>query len=1257
MKSPLLPISLICLFLFTNTTLSAQVLINEFSAANYDQFTDNFGEYEDWIELYNAGNSSVNIGGYFLSDRPDNLVKFQIPAGVSIAAGDHLRVWASGNDSYTGGVIHTNFKITQTRDAEAIIFSDNSANILDSQAIDVPNKKNHSWARTPDGSTTWGIDTSPTPNNTNTSVDQAYATRPLIEPAAGNYGGSVSVNISSPDPNVTIYYTTDGSTPNNGSSFYSGAFTLSVTTVVKAIALNSDGSIPDSHLDVHTYFINESHTVPIVSISGAGIPNLLSGSTGAEPQGYFEYFDATGVRVSDSSGEFNKHGNDSWAYPQRGFDYIARDQFGEDYAVKHQIFPNKTRDKFQRVIMKAAANDNYPFAGGAHIRDSYVNQLSQNADLELDERSNEFCVLYLNGEYWGVYDIREKVDDHDFTKYYYDQGRQWIDFIKTWGGTWAEYGSINDWNNLNNFIIGNDMTDPANYAYVGTELELMSLIDYMIINTHTVCKDWLNWNTAWWRGRKPSGGAQKWRYTLWDMDATFGHYINYTGIPDVTAYADPCDPEDITSDFEGHVAMLISLLENEDFFAMYVNRYADLNNSFLSCDYMIELLDEMVNNIDPEMPGQLDRWGGNYNTWLNEVQEIRDFILIRCDIIDTGIEECYNVEGPYDIVVDVDPPLSGKVQINTIIGDNYPWNVSYFGGIDITLTAIENPGYQFSHWTSNNNALLPNNNSITVTTDLASSGNITAHFITGGCDLNPVIAGPVDLCNGDQALLTVTTLFDSYLWSDNSTTQQITVTTPGNYSVTVTDALGCPDSTAYTLGSAPFPSIIIQGTDSFCETESTLLDAGAGYVSYLWSDGTGGQNLLVTETGIYDVMVTNAEGCTGMDQIEVTEAPLPIPIINGTSVICEGEGESTLLFLQEDYVSYLWNNNSTDETITADESGLYTVIVTDDMGCTGIANIMITEETVVLPEIIGSQTFCEGSNTLLSLSESYQSYLWSDGSTEPTIEISQEGNYDVVVTTAIGCTGSLDIFIIQSDEIDAQITGDFALCDEESTELSLSQEYESYLWNDSSTSATLSVESDGIFTVVVTDATGCTGLAEAEIIQNQIPNPQIIGDPTFCNGESTELSISENYQTYLWSDNSTNATLETNLAGIYSVVITDNAGCTGTAEIEVTISDEIDAQIIGATSFCEGSSTTLSLSQNYTSYTWSDNSTNADLETNQAGVYSVVITDDAGCTGIAEIEVTVNNEIDAQIIGATSFCEGSSTTLSLSQNYTSYTWS
>ncbi len=562
----------------------------------------------------------------------------------------------------------------------------------------------------------------------------AYATTPNITPASGGYAGTVSITITTPDPGITIYYTTNGSFPTAASTLYAGPFNQTSAApnarIVRAVCISSNPAIRSSYVETNTYFINVApHTVKILSLTGAGLTNLFNGTQNA-PRGGYELFDQSFTKIDEGYGEFNKHGNDSWAYQQRGVDLVVRDQFGYDYAVKDQLYINTPRDKFQRVILKPAANDNYPFQnGGAHIRDAYVHTLSQRANLDLDERSNESCAIYVNGTYWGLYEMREKVDDHDFTEYYYNKGKYDIDFIKTWGGTWSEYGSQTQWNALRTYIMGNNMAVPANYNYVTSKLNVLSLADYIIINTHTVCKDWLNYNTGWWHS---TDDLVKWRYTLWDMDATFGHYINYTGIPNTTPNASPCDPwAPGVSDPQGHTDILERLFQNPDFYALYVNRYADLNNSYFTCDYMINLLDSMIAVITPEMPRQIARWGGNVPQWQNNVTTLRNFILTRCTVVDQGIADCFTVDGPYEIVIIINNPAGGYVTINgNIVVSGSTWTGTYFGGVPITFSATPTGGYQFINWTMGNNTPTPNSTNPNISIDLIAGDTIYVNFGT-----------------------------------------------------------------------------------------------------------------------------------------------------------------------------------------------------------------------------------------------------------------------------------------------------------------------------------------------------------------------------------------------------------------------------------------------------------------------------------------------------------------------------------------------
>ena len=725
---------------------SAQVVINEYSAANYDNFQDNYGQYEDWFELYNPSPSDIDLNGYYLSDKEDNLTKWQFTSSVTLAANSYLVIYCSGRDEIAGTNVHTSFKLHQTKGNEWVILTDpDGLTVLDSVFVR-PCLTNSSRGRTTDANTNWGIFENPTPNGNNTNAFVDYAVSPSFNPMPGIHAAPVNVTLTA-DPTSTIYYTTDGSLPDNTDNLYTGPILIDNTTVLKAVAYSNDPSILPSFMEYGTYFINVSHSLKILSVSGRESSNandpelfeLIAGGQQIDPRGTFELYESDGTLVDKAKGEFNKHGNDSWAYAQRGFDYITRDQFGYNYAVKGDLFNDVDRDKFQRLIVKCAANDNYPFSygnSGAHIRDAYVQSLSQVADLRLDERSYEPCVMYLNGQYWGVYELREKVDDIDFTDHYYDQDS--VEFLKTWGGTWVDVlvdgqnaaDVENSWDNMRTYITSNDMTDPASYNLVKSQFNTGSLIDYFILNSYIVNADWLNWNTAWWHGLKEDGDKKKWRYILWDMDNTFDHGANYTGMPNTDTDANPCDAENLGNiGGQGHIPIWNALIQNDDFFDDYINRWSNLSNSYLSCDFMIQHLDSLINTIEPEMQSQIDRWGGTYAEWTANVQQMRDFMLERCNVLNSAIVDCYDVEGPYNVTVVIEG--MGEVDVNNFFEVdelNTPFNTSYFGGVNVNFEVIDGDFSNFEIISDSNYNYDPNDQDFDI--QLISDITIVFYFTT-----------------------------------------------------------------------------------------------------------------------------------------------------------------------------------------------------------------------------------------------------------------------------------------------------------------------------------------------------------------------------------------------------------------------------------------------------------------------------------------------------------------------------------------------
>ena len=717
----------------------AQVIINEYSASNLSGYIDNYDSEEDWIELYNSGGSSVNLGGYHLSDNPDDPMKWAIPSGTMIPANGYLVFWCSGRDEASGSNYHTNFRLKQTKaTTEHVVFADTNGDIINDFELQ-KTQLEHSIGRSPNGSSDWKIFLSPTLGNANTgSSFESYAATPEINLEAGFYLGTQTIEITSTDPNATIRYTTNGEIPDSGADTYTQPITINSTQVVKAKAYSSDSQVRPSFIAFNTYFINVEHSLPVISAAADQLTTLLNGNIGLRPEGTIEYFDENGVRKDFGYGEYNKHGQDSWQFPQRSFDYIARDEMGYHDAIHEKLMSLSDRESYQKIIIRASGDDNYPgIDSSAHMRDIFIQKLANKNDLNVDMRRGERCVVYANGQFWGVYSIREKVSDADYTNYYYDQDKYNTQYLMNWGNTWAQYGgsqAFDDWNEIHDFAKFNDLANQSNYEHVASEIDVTSLVDYILINSYVVCTDWINWNTSWWRGINPEGSHQKWGYVLWDEDATFNHYINYTNVPNENADAPPCYPENINLDPEEHIVLLNRLLANDEFRQYYITRYMDLMNTAFAEDEMIGVLEGIENSIAPEMPQHFSRWGGNISEWQENVQKIKNFIADRNDYLPEGLNTCYNLTGPYDVTLNVEPANAGQIKFNSITIENgeYPWSGIYHGGIEMLAEAVQsNSGYVFDHWEIDNHTI-PDNTLINISLLLTQSDNITAVFAPSG---------------------------------------------------------------------------------------------------------------------------------------------------------------------------------------------------------------------------------------------------------------------------------------------------------------------------------------------------------------------------------------------------------------------------------------------------------------------------------------------------------------------------------------------
>jgi len=480
---------------------------------------------------------------------------------------------------------------------------------------------------------------------------------------------------------------------------------------------------------------------------------------------------------------------------------------------------------------------------------------------------------------------------------------------------------------------------------------------------------------------------------------------------------------------------------------------------------------------------------------------------------------------------------------------------SFCAGKSLQLSTGNFAAYNWSHGSTSStmNVNQAGNYTVTVTDANGCTGASPAFTVTENPVPQPVItASASSFCKGDSVLLSAGS-FAAYNWSNGSSSSSAYAKQGGDYYLTVTDNNGCDGVSApFTLVENPQPQPVISAAASmFCEGDSAQLSTG-NFASYLWWDGSTSSSIIVTESGIYSVTVTDGNGCTGAaSPFAVTVNPLPQPVIQQAGYLCAG---TTAILSAGAYVSYQWSTLETTSQITVNQAGTFSVTVTDTNGCTGASPPFTVVDNQIPPPVVSASngtSFCEGGSTDLDAGSGYLYYAWSTGSSQQSITVSQGGNYIVSVTDANGCVGVaslvITVFLLPTPEI---LPGSVVVqCGDGAVELNTESAYSDYYWSTGDTASTLLVSSNGTFNVTVTDANGCTGISDsARVIF--VPNPPVtdIIQPSISSSVIYAEDSGYHYQWYaddvpLPGDTFQSFDWSTAIASMYNVELTDDNGC------------------------------------------------------------------------------------------------------------------
>jgi len=585
----------------------------------------------------------------------------------------------------------------------------------------------------------------------------------------------------------------------------------------------------------------------------------------------------------------------------------------------------------------------------------------------------------------------------------------------------------------------------------------------------------------------------------------------------------------------------------------------------------------------------------------------------------------------------------GKLPVIKILGDNFCHGES----VDLTtINTFDEYNWSSGDITQEINVDVGNQYFVTVTDNNGCEAIDSIDIMEYPLPI-PVVTGS-NFCSGQTVSLTTTESHNSYIWNTTDTTQSITINTGGIYSVAVTDTNDCQADTSITIIEYPLPIPIITG-DNFCSGQSTSLITTEAYDSYIWNTTDTTQSITINTGGTYNLTVTDAHNCVSDTSITIIEYPLPIPVITGLN-FCSGE--SSVLTTTETYDSYIWNTTDITQSITIDTGGTYTITVTDAHNCQADTNITIIEYPLPTPIITGDN-FCSGESSVLTTTETYNSYIWNTTNTTPSITISTGGSYNLTVTDANNCKNDTSITIIEYPLPTPIITGD-NFCSEQSSILNETEVYDSYIWNTTETTQTITINIGGTYSITVTDTNNCKANASIDIIEYPLPIPVITG-VNFCSGESSVLTTTETYNLYIWNTTDITQSITINTGGTYVITVTDANNCQADTSITI-IEYPLPIPVITGNNFCFGQSSILSTTETYASYIWNTTNITPSITVETGGTYNITVTDAHNCQADTNITIIEYPLPTPSITGIDLFCVGDSVALSVNSVYSNYEW-
>ncbi len=567
---------------------------------------------DDWIELYNGGSAAVDLSGYGLSDNAGRPRKWQFPSGTVIQPGAYLGVFANGQDVVDGNRIQTSYSLSADG-GYSVVLSEPGGAIID--RVFVPMQyEDISYGRV-EGQAGLRYFTTVTPGTANQGPSYyGRASRPIYSTMGGLYttGDVLTVELSVPS-NCRAYYTLDCTDPTEASTLYTGPIQVSGTTILRT-RVYGEGYL-ESFMDTQSYLYdvnNGNGTVYVVSMVSDPY-NLTSDEAGimvkgpnAEPtypygsmnkganfwmdwerEAHVEVFNPDGSTMISQECGIKLHGQFSRAEKQKAFKVIARSKYGAN-RFDAAIFSRRPYTEYQSFLLRSSSEDGYL----TRFRDAVLQRLA--AGTSVDYQETEVGVLYIDGQYWGHYNLRERICTANICQFEGWEGDEDdIDLIKA--NTNVMQGSNETMAQLLDYVKSHNMNTDEAYQVLDNAIDIQNYIEYMAAEMYSGNTDTLN--VKRYRNPKKDG---KWKWVLFDLDWAF-----YT---DTNSPKRWLTPGGMGNKLRTDNTLFIGCMKNARFADQFLTYLGQQMATTYSAEHIIAMAEEFYNTIAPIMPEHYARW-------------------------------------------------------------------------------------------------------------------------------------------------------------------------------------------------------------------------------------------------------------------------------------------------------------------------------------------------------------------------------------------------------------------------------------------------------------------------------------------------------------------------------------------------------------------------------------------------------------------------------------------------------------------------